>query len=233
MGAAQARLLPRPDHAVRWWREHADIAPRLAIEGLVLSGAQYLTLFAVTVIAGLAAVGAVRAGQVLMNALHIATYGVQLFAIPEAVRLLPRSAGAVLRLCLFVAAGLTALALAWGAFLLLLPDAAGRALLGDTWTTARDVILPLAIASAAVGIQAAAVVGLRAMALARRSLQARIVSSALLLSCGVVGALLGGPVGTAWGMATGVSIGALFWWRQLIVGASEHAASRLTEGSVP
>lgn len=211
-GGFQTRIRPRPDLVTKWRHEHSDIAPRFAAEALVVSGAQYLTTTGIGIVAGLAVVGTVRAGTVLMNAVHIATYGIQLFAIPEAVRLKERSRASLIRFCVLLAVMLASIALGWGAFLLLLPDSIGRAILAGTWDDARSVILPLSLSLAAGGIQAGAFVGLRALALAKSSLRARLTSSLLLLTGGLGGAVLGGAVGAAWGMALGVSIGAASWW---------------------
>ena len=215
-GIAQTRLLPAPLRARLWLREHLDIAPRLALEALVLSGVQQVTLALVGIVAGLAAVATVRAGQVLMNALNIATYGIFLFAVPEGVRMLRRSSGALLRLCLVISGGLAAISFLWTGVLLALPDQIGLLLLGETWATARHVILPVGVAQAAAGVQMGAVVGLRALATARRSLRARGMSSTLFLTGGITGANLGGAFGAAWGIAIGVTSGCLLWWYQLL-----------------
>lgn len=231
-GALQAGVMPRPDRAFGWWRLHRDLAPRLAVEGIILSGAQYMTLLAVTFVAGLAAVGAVRAGQVLMNALHIATYGIQLFAVPEAVRIGRDSSRRMLRFCVLVGAALCVVAVAWGAILLVIPDAVGHALLGETWKTARTVILPMSIVTAAVGVQAGALIGLRALALTSRSLRARMVTSGLIVVGGVIGAVLGGAVGTAWGIAVALIVGAATWWFHLLRGAADaHSDDKAQPGT--
>ena len=215
-GVLQARVVPRPDRAFGWWRQHRDLAPRLAMEGVILSASHYVTLLAVTVVAGLAAVGAFRAGEVLMNGLHVATFGIQLFAVPEAVHINRASPRRMVRFCLLVGTTLALAAMSWGSLLLLMPDWIGRALLGQTWETARSVILPMSIVTAAVGVQISAQIGLRALALTHRSLRARIVSSGLSLVGGVVGALLAGAQGTAWGIAVALVIGGAVWWFQLL-----------------
>ena len=211
-GVFQSGVVPKPGRVISWRREHADIVPQFAAEALIVSGAQYATVTSVGLVAGLAVVGTVRAGNVLMNAVHIATFGIQLFAIPEAVRIRARSSTSLVRFCAVLSGLLAAVSLAWGAFLLLVPESIGQILLAKTWDDARTVVLPLAILMAAGGVQAGAFVGLRALASATRSLRARSTSSGLLLTGGIGGAILGGAVGAAWGMAFGASIGAASWW---------------------
>lgn len=222
VGTAQARVLPRPSQAPGWWREHRAIAPRFAAEALIVSAAQPLTLLVIGAIAGLAVVGTIRAGQVLMNALHIASFGVLLFGVPEGARLLTRSTGHLLRLCLVVASGLMLLALAWGTFLLVLPDDIGQALMGANWEAATSVLIPATVMAMAAGAQSGAHIGLRALAAARRSLSARIVSSTMVSLGGLLGAAIGGAVTGSWGMAVGMSFGASYWWWQSMAATRDH-----------
>ena len=221
-GVIQSGVRPAPRSARAWWREHHDIAPRMATEAAILSGAQPVTLSVMGAVASLATVGTLRAGQTLMNAIHIATYGIHLFGVPEAVRMLERSTGALVRFCLVVAAGLMAISLAWGVVLLALPDSLGRALLGASWESARTVLVPVIVLALAQGAQGGALVGLRALAAARQSLRARIASSVLISSGALGGVVIGGAVLGAWGMAIGLSIGSVYWWAQLLAAADDR-----------
>lgn len=222
VGILQAGVTPDPGRARAWWREHHDIAPRLAVEAAILSGGQPVTLSIMGVVSSLATVGTIRAGQTLMNAIHIATYGIQLFGVPEAVRMLERSTGALVRFCVALGVGLTAIALVWGAALLALPDGIGRAVLGATWEPARTVLLPATVLSMAAGAQGGALVGLRALAAAPRSLRARIVSSLTLSTGAIFGVITGGAVAGAWGMAIGLAVGSVYWWSQFLRAAEDR-----------
>jgi O-antigen/teichoic acid export membrane protein len=109
--------------------------------------------------------------------------------------------------------GMSSTVLAWTALVSLLPDALGRALLGDSWPDAQHVILPLGIALAALASGAGAGIGLRALADARGSLRARAYDALANVVLGTTGAVLGGAVGAAWGIAAGAVIGASgYWW---------------------
>ncbi|CAN5777576.1 hypothetical protein BH23CHL7_BH23CHL7_06430 [soil metagenome] len=229
-GIMQSRVIPQPRRALAWLREHREIAPRLAIEGALVSGTGHVTLLAVAGLAGLATVGAVRAAQVLMNALHVASYGMLLFAVPEAVAIARRSRADVGRFCVLIGGGLVIVACLWGAVVLTIPDDWGTSILGAAWADARPVILPMAIVTAASGAQMGALVGLRALAMAQKSLQARIAGSSLQLIGGVGGARLGGAIGTAWGLALGAVLGALLWWYQLVQ-ATRQLGEMGTEGT--
>jgi hypothetical protein len=231
-GMAQARVVPDLRTARSWWSEHRDIAPRMAVEAAVLSGAQPLTLVAMGFVSSLATVGTIRAGQVLMNAVHIATYGIHLFGVPEAVRMLERSTHALMRFCLVLSAGLMGISLAWGMVLLWLPQAVGQALLADSWAPARTVLVPAIVLSVAAGAQGGAVVGLRSLAAASRSLNARIISSLFVSTLAIVGAAIGGAPGGAWGMALGLCVGSAAWWWLLILAIRERNAGALPSDRV-
>ena len=114
VGALQARLAPAPIAGPSWIRSQRDLALPYLGEFAAL-GAGEAALFGVAGLAGLAAAGALRAGQILVGPLRVLFLGVRLAAVPEGVRLLrdPRSSprAAALRL----SAGLAGVALAWGA----------------------------------------------------------------------------------------------------------------------
>jgi hypothetical protein len=211
-GIWQARLWPRPMRTLAWLREHRDIAPQLVAENVVQMGTSYVTLLAITFTASLRAIAALRAAQVLMNALNVATSGVMLFAVPEAVTIARTSMSQLWRYCVLIGGGLLVLSLAWGMVLMLLPNELGRALLGDTWLSASAVLLPVALYSAGVGSRYGPLVGLRALALAGRSLRARVASSLLQVAGGISGSYIADASGAAWGMAVTSVMGTVFWW---------------------
>jgi hypothetical protein len=70
-----------------------------------------------------------------------------------------------------------------------------------------------------------ALVGLRALGAARRSLRARLLGSALILSGVFIGAAVAGAPGAAWGYVTGSTIAVVGWWRQLAEGVREQQAA--------
>jgi O-antigen/teichoic acid export membrane protein len=224
-GIWQAGTSPRPDRTRAWLDEHRAIAPRFLAEFLIQTGTIQLAVWAIGAVAGLAAVGIIRAAHLLLGATHIISYGIQLVATPEAARLAAGDHRRVLRLSASVGIGLAALAVTTGIVVMVLPDDIGRLLLGDLWAPALTVVPPITIGTAAAGLVAGATVGLRGLAAARRSLRARIASSSLLLAFYVTGAAVGGAVGAAWGAAASSVTGAAIWWRQLGVAVAEFTAT--------
>jgi hypothetical protein len=70
----------------------------------------------------------------------------------------------------------------------------------------------MTVVAAAGGAQMGAVVCLRALARATRSLFARTLTAALQISLGIAGAAAGGARGAAWGLAVAQVVSAAIWW---------------------
>jgi hypothetical protein len=121
-----------------------------------------------------------------------------------------------------LSAGLAGAALAWGAVLTLLPPSVGESLVGRSWGEARHVMVPLSLAMAGTGAVTGALVGLRALAAARRSLLSRVLVTPFMVAASIAGAAIGGAPGTAWAVAavTWLSLG--LWWRQFLVALAER-----------
>ncbi len=92
VGIWQLRVGPSsPADAWRWLKRQRDLAPRFFTEFAVSIGAANLTFFAIGALAGLAALGQVRAGQIALGPLNVLFAGVGLVTVPESVRLLHES----------------------------------------------------------------------------------------------------------------------------------------------
>ena len=236
-GMRQAGVFPSPSKPLHWWREHWDLIPRMTAEAVVLSASAPLTLFVITGVVGITATGIIRGGQVLLNAVNILNQGLRLSSIPTATRIAARSRRSLLKFCAGLAGGLAVSCLAWTTVLLLLPSNLGEALLGETWSGARTVILPLGLMNAFLGLQAGAAVGLRALAVMKRSLTSRTLSASATVGCGLIGSLTGGVTGAAWGMCAGGAIGAVAWWGQFLANErhppADPAPAEETGPSVP
>lgn len=221
-GLAQTRVAPGLLQLPQWLRDHRDLGPRFAVEYLTESGSLQVVVYAVGGLAGLAAVGALRGGQMLLGPVVVLSTGLTMVAVPQAVKALNRSSRALRRLCQALAAGLAAASLAWGGVLLSISDELGAHLMGTTWASARDVVPPLVLAACGTGIVIGAQVGLRATAAAGRSLRARVALSAVVVAAAVSGAVTNGAVGAACGLAVAAWAGTLMWWRQLSQALGDH-----------
>ena len=133
LGCWQVGVLPRPSASRAWLSEHRALIPRFVAEATASLTSSQLALYGVGALAGLATLGELRVGQLLIGPILVPFIGLQLVAVPQAVRALGYSVGRLRRLCLAAGGGMAAIAVAWGAFLNLIPDEIGQALLGENW----------------------------------------------------------------------------------------------------
>jgi hypothetical protein len=172
-------------------------------------------------VVGLVAAGALRAGQVLLGPLHVAYQGIWFITLPELVRVLKSRPSSFARTSAVVSIVLAAGGLAYTVLILVFGETLGPMLLGKTWPNARDVVFPLALAATSTGAWLGANVGLRALQQPSRSLRIRLVVTTLTLAGGVIGVLVAGAPGAAWGLAITSLLGVPIWWWQFGLGVSE------------
>jgi O-antigen/teichoic acid export membrane protein len=226
-GALQARVLPNPRQAVLWVSRHRDLGPRYLLEGTANAAATQLRNYGVALILGLAALGYVQAASTLMGPFMVVFLGMGLVILPEAARVLRRSARHLPAFCLVVSGGLTVLGIAWGVVLLVaLPNGLGHFMLGNIWRPTYPLVIPSVLSILGGCISTGAGAGLHALGAARRSLRAMIISGALYVIGSVAGAFIGGAPGALYGTAIMAWIGALIFWLELFGGIHESDATR-------
>ena len=146
VGWLQLRVLPHVGR-VRWWFvTQRALGLRYAAENLSISGARQLRMTLLGAIAGLAAVGQVRAAEILMGPFMVILMGVSQVAVPEGVRVLQRPRHRLLRFSLLLGSVQALAACAWGAMMfVLVPRGLGELLLGELWVGAYALLLPVLI----------------------------------------------------------------------------------------
>ena len=143
----QARVVPNLAGATEWLWRHRDLGPRYLAENTGGNASDTVRSYGISYILGLAAVGYIQAASVLMGPFKIIFFGISLITLPEAARLLRRSPRHLPLFCAAVSTGLTLLALAWGAVLLVaLPRGLGHLMLGSIWRPTYPLVLPTALA---------------------------------------------------------------------------------------
>jgi O-antigen/teichoic acid export membrane protein len=214
-GAVQAHVLPDVRAARAWWQEHRDIGPGFLGSELAQMASGQLTVYVVGALGGLVAAGSLRAAQMLLGPVNIATMGVYLVTIPQAARLYREDAQRTFRLCVSISALLVAATVAVLIAIFLAPDLIGPALLGDSWTGASAVLLAVGVTHAARTAAFGARLGLAAAEATGTLFRWTVIGATLSLIAGVVGVLAAGVVGAAWGLALAEIALFVPWWRQL------------------
>jgi O-antigen/teichoic acid export membrane protein len=224
LGGIQARTFPRPHRARRWLVAQSNLSVRYLLENVSISGASQIRAFVLGAVGSLAAVGHVRASEILMGPFFVLLMGISQVAVPEASRVFERDPGHLRRFCFRLGGVQAAAAIAWGATILtVFPLGPGPALLKELWMPTAQLIPAITLTVAAASFVTAATAGLRAMGVSRRSLRAQLIGSALYLVGGTAGAILGGAVGTSWGVTAALCVSALVSWHQLRAALTEHA----------
>ncbi|MEX1294747.1 MAG: hypothetical protein AB1Z67_01115 [Candidatus Limnocylindrales bacterium] len=194
-------VLPSPRRARAWLRDNARLIPGFSVAGLSEPVAQTAIQFILAATVGLAAVGAIRAGQLLMSPITVAFQGVFAVLGPEASKLLREQRSSFARRMAAIAALLASLSLAYGLVALLLPGSIGQSLLGDSWDHARDVLPFLIVVVAANGAASAASLGLLVGGAANTLAKLAVTTYSLMVLCAVVGGVVAGTTGAAAGLA--------------------------------
>jgi O-antigen/teichoic acid export membrane protein len=213
----QARAVPVPNlpGAAQWLWRHRDLGPRYLVENTGANASSALQSYSVSYILGLAAIGYIQAANVLIGPFRIIFAGINLITLPEAARVLRRSPRRLPLFCVAVSAGLSLMALAWGAVLLVaLPRGLGHLMLGSLWRPTYPLVVPATLSITASCAYAGALLGLHALGAARRSLRVVILTSVFTLGCSIVGAVTAGTLGTMVYAAAASWVGTLmFWWQ--------------------
>lgn len=135
------------------------------------------------------------------------------------------------RTMLLISGGVAALAIAWGAALMMLPDAIGTELLGQTWPPTQSIILPLTFRTALAGAAVGLISGLRALAAGRETFRARLFVTALGLIGVFAGALIGrSAAGVAWGGAIATGLALFVWWKAFRTALVQYGADGALAG---
>ncbi|MGN9757987.1 hypothetical protein [Streptomyces sp. SD31] len=228
-GCFQTSIRPRLTGAREWLREHRDLGYRYLVENVSNSGASQLRAYGLGAIVGVGAVGVVRGAELLLGPFLAVLMGLSLVTVAEAARVLRRAPHRLGAFCLLLGGGQALAALLWGGALLLVPDRGGEFVLGGVWSSASELIVPVTLGVAGAGLGTGAAAGLRALGAARRSLRSQLFASACYVIGGLGGAVVGGTVGSAWGVAAATVCGSALWWLQLSSALRERHQNPIPE----
>lgn len=233
-GILQARVIPSLPLATKWLVQHKDLGPRYLVENSGGNAADTLRSYSTSSILGVTSIGYIQAANMLMGPFRIISYGVGMFTIPEASRILRHSPRRLPLFCLAISVGLSIVALVWGGVLLVaMSYGAGYLILGQLWRETYPLV-PWATLYVMAGCAAlGATVGLHALGAARRSLRAVLLNSALILIFAIAGAKFGGMQGTMRAAAIISWVGALVAWWQLRQGLHDSRAVRVPGWMLP
>ncbi|MCO6008541.1 hypothetical protein NE236_26565 [Actinoallomurus purpureus] len=206
----QARVLPRVASASGWLREYGDLARPYLVEGVVLTVCSYGTLIVVGRIAGLAAVGSLRAADTVFGPAAVMINAGRVIAITELSRLLAARPDRIGQGTLVVTVGLGTVGAASGVLAMVLPASVGALLFGRSW----QLMAPLLPAQTVFRIAQGAVLGpagaLRALQAIRALFIFRLATAVALVAAAAIGAAFAGAQGAATGLAATMTLSCLY-----------------------
>ena len=225
VGGLIAALIERPSprsiRPVSWLADEREASSRYVGEWMSSQLAGNLTTLAVGPIAGLPALGAVRAVQVLYGPVNTLHAGIYLAVVPEGTRI-RNDRGRLRRLMLASTTLIVAAAAVWMIVCMLLPDSFGESLFGASWARGSDLVVPMGLAMIVSSAATGGFAGIRALGDPRASLRARLATMPGELAAPVGGVAVGGASGFVYGLVIARSITSAVWWR-----AFDRAARRL------
>jgi len=230
-GMVQSGMVPDLGAVGIWLGRHRDLCCRYVLDNSLSSAAQ-VWIYGMGAIAGLAAVGTVRGAQQLFGPFQVLVIGFSMITVSEGARMLRTRPQRLIRLSIVIGMVQSTAAAIWGCGLMLLPTRVGRGLLGGLWDQSSRLILPAMLVVVGTAWYTAGASGLRALAAARRSLRARIVSSTLTVSCALTGASVDGARGAIWGIAGAMVGNNVALWTHLRRGLREYLIARSESGPV-
>ena len=201
VGLAVLHTRPAPSKAWSWVREQRDLIRYLLPEYFLGLGATQLGILLVGAMAGATAVGSLRAAQVLLGPLGIVGAAVFQFAVPEVARRASVSSRWLATLAAGLSGGLGLLTIGYVALLLVLPDAVGVMLFGDSWAGAAAVLLAMGLSSVSSALANGPAGVLYGLGQARATFRINLAKGPVLLLALLASTFLAGAVGAAWALA--------------------------------
>lgn len=213
---------------VRGWRDWYRGRLRLAVswtgDQLAQSGLSQVMVFTLGAVAGLSAVGAYRGAVQLTGPATVLVTGLRLAVLPGAARRARADDGSLTRSIAQLVVAFPLLTLVFVGPFLLVPEALGEKLLGETWADARAVLPWVLIMRMASSVTTAQSIGMRALHDYRDTIRLRVLGGvATVVFCTAAGAVYG-ALGAAMALAFVSVLLIPLWHRALGRQVRDHSA---------
>jgi hypothetical protein len=169
-------------------RERHAVGNSVTIGAVVVTGASLVIAAATAHLLSTDAAGSLRGASTAMGPLNVLMAFISLNLTPTLLR---RERSQDLGFCVRVALLAAVAVVVWSAALLLLPDAVGRAVLGESWPGARSVMPWTCGEYLFLCISIPTMLWLKVRYAARQMLQRRLLYAGVLVGFGVTAAILG------------------------------------------
>lgn len=213
---------------VRSYVRRGHLGQRFVVEFGVGNATSQLAVVGLGLFAAPLAVGALRGATTLFGPMNVLFNSATAFGPP----LLNRVQGTErkIRATAVLALALAGVGVAWTAVLMLLPQQAGRQLLGDTWAASSALLPASGSQYACIALGTSALLTLRVLR-PRATLPIQVVFSLASVAFMLVGYRMDGVLGAAWGLGLGSALKAAALW--LRIGTVRHAPAPAVREAEP
>jgi O-antigen/teichoic acid export membrane protein len=232
LGVAQLHVRPRLLATGEWIGEHRGLVGYLVADFLLGAGALQGGILLIGAFVGIDNLGSLRAAQVLTGPLLVLFAAAMAFGLPEvSKRAATLSAVRLGQVAVAVTGVMLTTAFVYVGIVLLIPDSLGLALLGDTWSGASAVLLPLSLVAAFSGGCLGPVIVILALGQSKATFRLTAIEAVMVLAAMLIGANAGGATGAAWGLCVQQFILIPLWFLQLRSILRVHGAPSGTESA--
>lgn len=210
------RLAPLVRGLAAWARKDLPDRASFGAEGIISGLNSALVMTIVTATLGLSAVAAIRGAGTLIGPLSLLLGAMPLVVAPELSRLRAQGGAALWRAARPYALAISLAATGVGSLGLLLPETTGRAVLGDTWLVAREVLPIMGLEYVFLAWMFAGSLGLRVLNMGRALLRIRLAYSVSAIAIAVSASYLDDVRYVSGGLAVVAGIYAWLMRRRLL-----------------
>jgi O-antigen/teichoic acid export membrane protein len=198
----------------KWKRDaHDDTAAAwFSLDYVAGSGGSLLTTGLLGAVVGPSVIAAIRGAGTLLGPANLIATTVRSLCLPYLAGARRSGPNRELRAAVVLTSAMVVVVAPIALSLSLMPTQIGTILLGDTWTIAQPVLLPLAIESILALAGSIAAAGHRSHFAGRRSLILRSTVGILRPVAVLTAGAMAGAQGAAWAMAAIAAINVVAWW---------------------
>lgn len=220
----KTRIAPNARAGLRFLAQTRRMGLPLFIEAFAMAGSSSVAHFAIAGSGGLSALAPIRGSLVALGPVNVVNSGLLFLITPMILKVDTSVRRVLLTRCVLFGAVIAVVSLSAVTILLVLPESVGVWLLGETWGPARQTMIPTGLALAAYGAQTAAMLGFRAYQITVPTMLLHMILFPLPAVGGVVGLVIDGVVGAAWGLFFSALVTAAALWVILIAAGPRMAA---------
>ena len=211
LGLACVVLIVKPTFGPRstriWVRTHGKLSRLVALDFMILSGAQQLIVLVIPLIASLSVLGSLKAGQVAIAPLNVLLSAVSLAVLPA----MYRNPSSSLKMWVAACVAIGAASITYVGALFLMPHGWLTIALGDSWAVGSQVVWILGLQFVPMAIAQIGGYIMRVLGFARLNIVWRCIVLPATVFPPLFGAAIAGATGAAWGLVVGAGCSALTW----------------------